>query len=192
MGVQAISDSRVIEPISREAQVDQEGLTPYSKELADKQYENSNIRWMVARLADKVEQFHKGKIQTSQRELEELNNKIETLMKFTDVLDKHIKNTSKDKKIELQNESSLVEDVAKIYPHEYLKGANTILTHQQAQELFITFTRKHDQSKGEAQLAAVKINHLYEDWFEILPILRELMKEMNDHIKGIIQRSVAR
>lgn len=168
------------------APVDAEELPEHLASLEKKHHEDVNVRLLLVQLAMKTEEAKKNEIHVKNGELGKLKDKVETITSFVEHISEQLSNP-RNKDVALANESQLVEKMREIFPHEYL--SRTKWTRDEAERLCTVFTRRSDRIQNEINEHAVKINRLFEDWHELVPIWKEILKNANDLIDRINQRA---
>jgi hypothetical protein len=184
----------VLPPVS--SQPSFEPIEPFIKgpeELPDhlavvekKHHEDINVRLLLVQLAMKTEAAKKDEIHVENGELLQLKDKVVTITSFVEHISEQLSNP-RNKDVSLANESPLVEKMREIFPHEYL--TRTTWTRDEAERLCTVFTRRSDRLQNDVNEMAVMINRHFEDWHELIPIWKEILKTANDLIDRINQRA---
>ncbi|HEX2579496.1 MAG TPA: hypothetical protein VHK67_03740 [Rhabdochlamydiaceae bacterium] len=163
-----------------------EELPEHLATLEEKHHEDINVRLLLVQLAMKTEEAKKSQIHVKNGELGKLKDKVETITSFVEHISQQLSNPH-NKTVVLADKSQLVEKMSEIFPHDYLK--RTTWTRDEAEKLCTVFTRRSDRIQNEINEHAVKINRLFEDWHELVPIWKEILKSANDLIDRINQRA---
>jgi hypothetical protein len=163
-----------------------EELPAHLAVVEKKHHEEINVRLLLVQLTMKIEAAKKDEIHVKNGELGKLKDKLETITSFVEHISEQLSNPH-NKDIVLANESQLVEKMREIFPHEYL--TRTTWTRDEAERLNIVFTRRSDRLQNNVNEMAVTINRHFEDWHELIPIWKEILKTANDLIDRINQRA---
>lgn len=178
------SDTRTFEPFEPSI-LGPEELPAHLAVVEEKHHEDINVRLLLVQLCMKIEEAKKDEIHVKNGELGKLKDKAATITNFVEHISTQLDNPH-NKSINLANESQLVEKMKEIFPHEYL--TRTTWTRDEAERLCTVFTRRSDRLNNEINEMAVMINRSFEDWHELIPIWKEILKTANDLIDRINQR----
>jgi hypothetical protein len=163
-----------------------EELPEHLAVVEEKHHSDINVRLLLVELAMKTEAAKKNEIHVKNGELAKLKDKVVTITDFVEHISNQLSNPH-NKEINLADESQLVEKMREIFPHEYL--TRTTWTRDEAERLCTVFTRRSDRLQNDINEKAVMINRLFEDWHELIPIWKEILKAASDLIDRINQRA---
>ena len=175
------SSRPTFEPIDL-ALADPEALPPHLAVVEEKHHEEINVRFLLVQLAMKIEAAKKDEIHVKNGELGQLKDRVETITSFVEHVTDQLSNP-RIKEINLADKSPLVEKMKEIFPHEYL--SRTTWTRDEAERLITVFNRRSDRLNNDINQMSVTINRLFEDWHELIPIWKEILKSANDLIDRI-------
>jgi hypothetical protein len=183
-GLSGVSSQPSFEPIESLINGPDE-LPEHLAVVEQKHHHDINVRMLLVDLAMKTENEKKAEIHLKNGELGKLKDRIVTITDFVEHISNQLSNPH-CKDVTLANESQLVEKMREIFPHEYL--TRTTWTRDEAERLCTVFTRRSDRLQNDVNEKAVMINRLFEDWHELIPIWKEILKTANDLIDRINQR----
>ncbi len=167
---------------------DSEQLPEHLAVVEQKHHEEVNIRLLLVNAMLKIEGAKKNEIHVQNGELAKLKDRLHTITTFVEHVGNQLSNP-RNKDVNLAQESQLVEKMKEIFPHEYL--SRTSWTRDEAEKLCVVFTRRSDRITNDINDMAVQINRKFEDWHELVPIWKEMLKSLNDAIDRMNQRARA-
>jgi|GEM_PF-1579660 len=166
--------------------VETEELPEHLRVVEEKHHEEINVRYLLVQLAMKTEEAKKNEIHVKNGELGKLKDKVETITSFLEHVGKQLSDP-RNKDVVLADKSQLVEKMKELFDHEYL--SRSTWTRDEAEKLCTVFTRRSDRIQNDINQKATEINRLFEDWHELVPIWKEILKSANDLIDRINQRA---
>jgi len=175
--------SSTFEPFVPAAQTEE--LPEHLAVLEKKHHEDVNVRLMLVNLFGEVEEAKKNEIHIKNKELAKLKDKVETITSFLEHVSNQLINP-RNKNVVLADKSQLVEKMKEIFDHEYL--SRSTWTRDEAENLCKVFTRQSDRIQNDINVLGVEINRKFEDWHELVPIFKEILKQLSEQIDRINQR----
>ncbi len=156
-----------------------------SDDVKPVEYHKINVRYLMVEAALRIDEAQQNKIQVKHEELSDIKDRLSTITTFIEKLSGGLANREA-KEVNLANESALVERINAMSPNKLTQ--KTVWTRAEAETLLTMLTRRSDKLQSESHDLAVKINRCFEDWHELTPLWKDLMKKLDDHIDRIINR----